>query len=747
MKHQQGEQQQGKQQQWLAVCPRGVAPLLVDELAALGAEAPEERGSAVLFRGSRAVFYRACLWSRLANRVLLPLGDFPAADGDALYRSLCTIDWPALIAPGATIAIDFHGQNGAIRHSRFGAQRSKDAIVDRCREGGRARPGVNLERPDLRISVQLRRDEAAVALDLTGGSLHQRGYRKRSGAAPLKENLAAAVLLRAGWPAMAARGGALMDPMCGAGTLLIEGAFMALDRAPGLDRERWGFAGWRDHDEAQWRAVLGDARLRAERALAGDAPEIRGYDADPRVVRVAQEAIGRLGLDRVVRVSCKALAEVRRPTHRPLPEGLLVCNPPYGERLGDREALPHLYGRLGRVMHDEFPGWQAAVLTGDSELGRATGLRSHRQYALYNGALPVTLLLFDLSPDNHWNEAAPARVAAPPTSAETPAAPAAPGEGAAMFANRVRKNMKRLRSWRRRNGVTAYRVYDADMPEYAVAVDCYGDWVQVAEYAAPKGVDPRAAARRLEDVRAALPDALGVPGDRIVYKTRQRQRGSAQYRRRDSRGDFFPVREGPASLLVNLRDYLDTGLFLDHRALRLRLGEEARGRDFLNLFCYTGTATVHAALGGARSTTSVDLSNTYLGWLRRNLAENGLAEGRHRVVRADVRAWLEAAAPAYDLVLLDPPSFSNSAAMDGTFDLQRDHRALVEAALACLRPGGVLYFSNNRRRFRLDPDLAALPGCEDITAATIDPDFTRRPTVHHCFRFQLQRRANDRQGP
>ncbi|MHA7815268.1 MAG: bifunctional 23S rRNA (guanine(2069)-N(7))-methyltransferase RlmK/23S rRNA (guanine(2445)-N(2))-methyltransferase RlmL [Pseudohaliea sp.] len=727
-----------EQEQWLAVCPRGVAPLLVEELTALGAEDAREQGSAVSFRGPRAVFYRACLWSRLANRVLLPLGEFPAADGDALYASLRGIDWPQLIARGASIAIDFHGRNSAIRHSRFGAQRSKDAIVDCCREAGLPRPAVDLERPDLRISVQLRRDHAAVALDLTGGSLHQRGYRQRSGAAPLKENLAAAVLLRAGWPALAARDGALIDPMCGAGTLLIEGALMALDRAPGLERRHWGFGGWRGHDEAQWRAVLGDARLRAERAADGPVPEIRGYDADPRVIRVAQEAIGRLGLGKVVRVSCKALAEVKRPTHRPLPEGLVVCNPPYGERLGDRDSLPHLYGRLGKVLHEEFAGWQAAVLTGDSELGRATGLRSHRQYALFNGALPVTLLLFDLGADNRWNAEAPARAAAPAGNApEGPAAELAPlGEGAAMFANRVRKNEKRLRSWRRREGIVAYRVYDADMPEYAVAVDCYGDRVQVAEYAAPKGVDPAAAARRLEDVRAALPEALGVPPGHIVYKTRQRQRGSEQYRRQGDRGEFFPVREGPASLLVNLHDYLDTGLFLDHRPLRLRLGREAKGRDFLNLFCYTGSATVHAALGGARSTTSVDLSNSYLGWLRRNLAENGLAEGRHRVVRADVRAWLGKAEPAWDLVLLDPPSFSNSAAMASSFDLQRDHRALVEAALACLRPGGVLYFSNNRRRFRLDPALASLPGCEDITAATIDPDFARRPAVHHCFRFE-----------
>ncbi|KGE04297.1 bifunctional 23S rRNA (guanine(2069)-N(7))-methyltransferase RlmK/23S rRNA (guanine(2445)-N(2))-methyltransferase RlmL [Pseudohaliea rubra] len=726
-----------EQQHWLAICPRGIAPLLVEELEALGAEDAREQGSAVSFRGARSVFYRACLWSRLANRVLLPLGDFPAADGDTLYASLRSIDWPRLLAPGASIAVDFHGQNGAIRHSRFGAQRSKDAVVDSCREAGLARPSVDLERPDLRISVQLRRDQVAVALDLTGGSLHQRGYRERSGAAPLKENLAAAVLLRAGWPAMVARGGALIDPMCGAGTLLIEGALMALDRAPGLERRHWGFAGWRGHDEAQWRAVLGDARLRAEHAARGPAPEIRGYDADPRVVRIAQEAAASLGLGKVIRVSCKALAEVKRPTHRPLPEGVVVCNPPYGERLGDRESLPYLYGRLGQVLHDEFTGWQAAVLTGDRELGRAMGLRSHQQYALYNGALPVTLLLFELVPDNRWNAGAALQTAVP--SAPAPSAPAGEttlGEGAAMFANRVRKNEKRLRSWRRREGINAYRVYDADMPEYAVAVDCYGDRVQVAEYAAPKGVDPAAAARRLDDVRAALPGALAVPPEQISYKTRQRQRGSEQYRRQGRSGEFFPVREGPASLLVNLQDYLDTGLFLDHRPLRLRIGAEAKGRDFLNLFCYTGTATVHAALGGARSTTSIDLSNTYLGWLRRNLAENGLAEGRHRLLRADVRAWLADAEAAWDLILLDPPSFSNSAAMDGSFDLQRDHRALVAGALACLRPGGVLYFSNNLRRFRLDPALADLPGCEDITAATIDPDFARRPRVHHCFRFQ-----------
>lgn len=722
---------------WLAVCPRGLAPTLAAELAELGADAVTAEEAAVRFRGPAAVMYRACLWSRVANRILLPVAEFPAGDGDDLYRELSALAWPALLAPGATIAVDFHGSSEQLRHTRFGAQRCKDAIVDSCRAAGRERPGVDLRRPDLRISVQFGPRRVAVALDLAGGSLHQRGYRARAGAAPLKENLAAGILLLAGWPALAARGAALFDPLCGSGTLLLEGAMIAADLAPGLGRTHWGFRGWAGHDERQWTAIYRDARARGERGRARALPEIRGYDADPRVVDAARDNVARLDLGRVVRIGCKTLAAVRRPTHRPLETGLLLCNPPYGERLGDRDSLPQLYARLGRLMHDEFSGWQGAVLTGDKALGKATGLRSHRQHALYNGALAVSLLLFDLGPENRLRDPAPAPAADAGTrrAGADPAAADAPG--ATMFANRLRKNARRLRRWRQRQGVTAYRLYDADLPEYAFAVDIYGDRVQVAEYAPPAGVDAAAAQRRREEVAAVLPAVLAVPGDRVVHKTRQRQRGSAQYQRRGRRGDFFAVEEGGASLLVNLHDYLDTGLFLDHRPLRRRIGAEARGRDFLNLFCYTGSATVHAALGGARHTTSVDLSNTYLAWLRRNLAQNGLGEGgRHRVVRADVRRWLAAAgAGGYDLVLLDPPSFSNSSAVAESFDLQRDHRPLVEAALACLRPGGVLYFSSNRRRFRLDPALAGRDDCRDVSAETIDPDFARRPRIHRCWRF------------
>lgn len=715
--------------QWFATCPKGIEGLLLAELLALGASGGRETVAGVYFDGPLAMGYRACLWSRLANRVLLPLARFEAQDADALHAGLMRVDWAAIMTPTQTFSIDFSGENTHIRNTQFGAQRCKDAIVDWFVEHGGQRPSVDRADPDLRFNVRLSRHGILLALDISGGSLHRRNYRLQAGAAPLKENLAAAILVRADWPGMAACGGALIDPMCGSGTLLLEGAMMAADIAPGLARPRFGFERWQGHSAPQWQALLSEARGRAERGKQAQLPEIRGYDADPKVVHRAQENIASAGLEGLVRVSCKPLAELTRPTHLPLPLGLLVCNPPYGERLGEKDSLPYLYRQLGEAMLREFPGWQAAIFTADKALGRATGLRSHKQYTLWNGALESSLLLFDLGA-NRLSDPSPT---AQPGTAATPLE--ALSEGARMFANRLRKNRRRLASWVKREGIECYRLYDADMPEYAVAVDMYGDQVHVAEYQAPKDVDPAAAAARLAEVQSALPAALEVAPEQIVYKVRQRQRGDEQYRKQDSSGELISVREGGAQLLVNLRDYLDTGLFLDHRPLRLRLGREAQGKDFLNLFSYTGAATVHAALGGARSTTNVDLSNTYLGWLRKNLAHNGMDETRNLIERADCMAWLQACGRHFDLVLLDPPSFSNSRKLTESFDVQRDHSALVRAAMAVLRPGGVLYFSNNRRGFRLDPALAADFTCEDITRSTLDPDFQRNSRIHQCWRL------------
>ena len=499
---------------------------------------------------------------------------------------------------------------------------------------------------------------------------------------------------------------------------------MAADIAPGLGRPRYGFEKLRMHERVQWQALLSEAAGRAERGRASELPEIRGYDVDSRVIRRAVENIARADLQHAVRVAARPLADFVKPTHKPLDSGLIVTNAPYGERLGERAALPALYRQLGERMAAEFSGWRAAVFTSELALGKAIGLRSHKRYTLYNGAIETQLLLFDLANN---------------TLKDKPGTGANPQEfsaGAQMFANRLRKNRKRLTPWLRREGVECYRLYDADMPEYSVAVDIYGGHVHVAEYQAPSSVSEEAARRRLGEIAEALPSALDVAPERVVYKQRQRQRGSAQYDRQDARGELLTVNEGPARLLVNLHDYLDTGLFLDHRPLRRRIAAECCGRDFLNLFCYTGSATVQAALGGARSTTSVDTSKTYLDWLQKNLSVNGEGQGPHRLLRADCTAWLADCQERFDIVLLDPPSFSNSKSREQSFDVQRDHAALVIAAMRVVRADGTLYFSNNRRGFQLDAALADSYAVTDISAETIDPDFARNPRIHQCWRLQ-----------
>jgi 23S rRNA (guanine2445-N2)-methyltransferase / 23S rRNA (guanine2069-N7)-methyltransferase len=275
------------------------------------------------------------------------------------------------------------------------------------------------------------------------------------------------------------------------------------------------------------------------------------------------------------------------------------------------------------------------------------------------------------------------------------------------------------------------------MPEYSMAIDLYHDWVHVQEYAAPKSIDPEKASGRMFDALAAIPQALNIDKSRVVVKRRERQSGTKQYERQAAQGKFVEVNEGGVKLLVNLTDYLDTGLFLDHRSMRMRIQKEAAGKRFLNLFCYTATASVHAAKGGARSTTSVDLSKTYLDWARRNLSLNGFSD-KNRLEQGDVMAWLEASRDEYDLIFIDPPTFSNSKRMEGVFDVQRDQVQLIDLAMARLAPGGVLYFSNNFRKFELEANLGERYAVEEITAQTIDQDFSRNAKIHRAWRIMAR---------
>lgn len=713
-------------------CPKSLEELLLAEAQELGLQNARQRPALVSGQGTLETAYRLCLWSRLANRVLLVLTRFPVRSADELYAGIQTIDWRDHLDSKGTLAIDFSGTSKAIDNTHFGALKVKDAIVDALRDRMGNRPSVEKRNPDIRVNVHLRRDEATVSLDLSGTSLHQRGYRLQQGAAPLKENLAAAILLRANWPELAKQGYALSDPMCGMGTFLIEGAMMAADVAPGLKREYWGFNGWQSHVPSIWSRLLEEAQQRAEKGLQQEPLWIRGYEADPRLIQPARNNIARAGLADWVKVYQGELA-----TFAPSPDkgqpGLLICNPPYGERLGDEASLLYLYQHLGERMRSQCLGWQAGVFTGAPQLGRRMGIRSHKQYAFFNGAIPCRLLMFDVQEQSFVTAREPQQDNnAPAQQAEAPALLSAGGQ---MFANRLQKNRRQLNRWLRQNDIQCYRLYDADMPEYAVAVDVYGGHVHVQEYAAPKSVDADKAQARLLDALAAIPQALGIPRENVQVKRRERQTGLRQYERQAEQGEFLEVREGQVKLLVNLTDYLDTGLFLDHRPMRLRIASEARGKRFLNLFCYTGAATVHAAAGGARTTTSVDLSKTYLDWARRNLALNGFSE-KNQLVQADVMQWLAKEQGEYDLIFIDPPTFSNSKRMQDVFDVQRDQRTLINEAMRLLAKDGTLYFSNNFRKFELEPELAELYDIEEISAQTIDQDFARNPKIHRAWRIR-----------
>ena len=304
------------------------------------------------------------------------------------------------------------------------------------------------------------------------------------------------------------------------------------------------------------------------------------------------------------------------------------------------------------------------------------------------------------------------------------------------LANRLRKNARHWGKWARRNGIECYRLYDRDVPEFPLAIDRYGDWVHAQSFAARWASVGEGSAAPDAALAPVIAGALEVEPGRVVLKARARQRGTAQYGREARRGESFVVHEGGLRFEVRLDAYLDTGLFLDHRQTRALVRERAGGRFVLNLFAYTGSFSVYAADGGAARSVTVDMSQTYQRWTRRNFVLNDVDFKRHTLVCEDVLGFLAEAVARrarFDLVVLDPPSFSNSKRMDTTFDVQRDHPALVRQCLALLAPDGELYFSNNRRGFRLDPELAQEAAFEEITARTVPPDFARhRP--HRCWR-------------
>lgn len=711
---------------FFATCPQGMETLLLQELIDLGATSAKETRAGVHFSGTLITAYRGCLWSRLASRILMPLGQFPPDGAQALYEGTQQVQWSEHISPQGTLAVDYvGGANTQINHSHYGALKIKDAIVDQLRARHGVRPDVSLNQPDVRIYAHDDGRQVTLGIDLSGESLHRRGYRQQGGAAPLKENLACAILLRAAWPRIAANQGALVDIMCGSGTFLIEGAFMAADIAPGIQRFYFGFLGWLGHDGALWQSLLQEAHGRKQAGLLR-LPPILGFDEEAKAVSMARENIAKAGLGGgYIKVEQRALSHTQAPAVAP---GLVVLNPPYGHRLGDEQQLAQLYGDIGEQLKTHFLHYHAAVFTGSPELGKYIKIRARRIHKLFNGPLKCALYQFEL--EQRWF----AQVAATAAELEAPQVLSA---GAQMFANRLAKNLKHYGHWAKRQDIDCYRLYDADMPEYNVAVDLYqGEQTQVhvQEYAAPNSVDLQKSKQRLKEIMAAIPQVLQVFPTQIHYKIRQRQKDHSQYEKLATEGAFYAVKEGHCRFWVNFSDYVDTGLFLDQRLTRAMIGAQAQGKDFLNLFSYTGSASVYAALGGANSTTSVDMSHTYSDWAQRNFSLNKLAGSHHRFIQADVLRWLEQPeVRRYDLIFLDPPTFSRSKRMDQHFDVQRDHGPLILRAMQYLKPGGVLIFSSNFSKFKLDYAVLSQLQIEDISAQTVPKDFEHHPKIHVCF--------------
>ena len=704
---------------FFAAAPKGLEELLTQELLDLGIDTARVARAGVRFSGELEDGYRALLWSRVASRITVALSQFEARDADQMYDHLLAFDWQAHMDLKHSFAFHADLSKSSIKNSHFASLRAKDALVDAFRDQTGERPEVNSDNPDLKFHIFIDGSRGLLSLDLSGPPLFMRGYREMGGIAPLKENLAAGLLYRCRWPEIAEKGGALVDPFCGSGTLLIEGLMMAMNAAPGLLRQKWGFTAWKGHDEELWDRLLTHAENTEKK---GDPPQIVGFDLSPRSIDIAFTNLGQAGFPGMVHFEKRALADFELHPKLLAAGGLILTNPPYGERIGEKEELRSLYRTLGQVTSARAIGYDLAVFTGNPDLGKDMGMLAKRSHTFYNGALECRLLRFELTGE------APKPRKKPGLLPERE-----PQEESIAFTNRLKKNLKKLEPWAAQQEVSCYRLYDRDLAEYNVSIDRYADQLYISEYEAPDTVDRGLTRQRLEEIMLRLHLDFGYSAAQLHLKRRRKQKGTEQYEKFDEKQRLFEIDESGLGFWIDLDRYLDTGLFLDHRPTRQLLRDKAKGTRFLNLFCYTGSASVYAAAGGAISTTSVDLSTTYLDWTEKNLSLNGFNGAAHQQVKTDVLSWLKKERSQFDLIFCDPPTFSNSKGMTGFFEVQRDHADLIQSCMDRLTRDGLLVFSNNFRSFKIDHEALKGLVIEDISPQSIPLDFARNPKIHQTY--------------
>jgi len=699
--------------QFIALTSIGIENLLVDELTELGATVSKQTVGSVRFEADSLLAQKVCLSTRFATRVLMLIEEKEGVnDKDSLYKFARLQPWQEWFGPTQTFAVDFNGTNDSLKNTQFSGLVIKDAIVDYFNDLYEQRPNVDKQDANVRVVARLNRHGVSLYIDYSGPRLSERGYRQGQGKAPIKEHLAAAIIKRSGWLENVNQ--PLFDPCCGAGTILIEAAGMARNEAPGLFREGFAFERLPSFRVAKFKELK-------EQLLANITDPklwLIGHDYDANVLDKAIANAQRAELDTLIKFKQSDATKLTAVAKLP---GVVISNLPYGERIGSMAELVNLHRSLGVGFKKHFNHWKLALLGMDESLFKLLKLVKQKRYKFKNGPLDVELNLYQLDDKQ--------------VSLTTDDKPALNFEGSMAFANRLKKNKQGLKNWLKQNQVHAYRVYDADIPEYNVAVDIYGDSAVIFEYAAPKEIDEKTSEKRLQDVISLTAQQLDIAPENIAVKVRKKQKGEEQYTPMAKQNRTMVVEEFGAKFKVNLFDYLDTGLFLDHRLARRYIQENAKDKRFLNLFAYTGTASVHAALGGAKAITTVDLSNTYLKWGQDNFALNDISNTRYRFEQADCLKWLEHAQGQYDLIFLDPPTFSNSKRMKDAFDVQNDHIKLLTWVKKILSPSGTLIFSNNKRGFVMDE--VGLMGlglkAENISEKTLSPDFKRNKKIHNSW--------------
>ncbi|MGI6221005.1 MAG: bifunctional 23S rRNA (guanine(2069)-N(7))-methyltransferase RlmK/23S rRNA (guanine(2445)-N(2))-methyltransferase RlmL [Coriobacteriales bacterium] len=731
-----------------ASCAKGLEGIVAGELRELGVSRVRPLSSGVSFQADMAQICEALLWLRCASRVLVVLERGPARNADELYETCVNIPWEEHVSDGATIAIHAKGTNAKLRNTRFVEHRVKDALCDRLTEKTGARPNVDTRKPDFAVSVNIHESKATISLDASGAPMHRRGYREQGAQveAPIKETLAAAILLAGDWPRIAAEGGSFVDPFCGSGTLAIEAALIAGDIAPGIFRGTWGIEGWKQFDQDALVAAVDAADARAE-SHQSPAGAIIAADIDPSAIALAQANARRAGVGGAIRFETSDIAHLA--VDDLTPTGLIATNPPYGERLLSRSQLPSLLLALRGIVARQGAGWGLSLIVADPSVDSLLGARPTSVIDTFNGPLEATIRSYRAAGATPAPDAASGDTGASDSTADTSAGTL--GMQAEQFANRLHKMAKHRGKWARRTGVTCYRVYDSDLPGFAMSVDLYQGagaesgkrWAHVCEYAPPKTVDPELAGARLNAAVEAVRAEFDLNAGDVFLKRRIRSKGGSQYRETDggpaTESAGHVILENGHFFRVRFDAHLDTGLFLDGRDIRQLIGENSRGKDFLNLFAYTGSATVYAAAGGAASTHTVDLSNTYLAWARDNLALNHFDGPEHTFEQADVLPWVTETRHSprrFDLIYVDPPTFSNSKRMrKRSWDVQRDHAELLIGVSRLLRENGTAIFCCNLRGFKPDVETLAKAhvGLADISKKTIPEDFARTGDIHHCY--------------